>query len=659
MQELRTLKLSTVVVHVIIFFVLSCLVMPLAFSDCSVDIYEWVAGEGTWLEPDNWRHEEWDPFSAQCVGQPGVPYLSSNVLIQNGGTSIVNGTSVAGSVNVWTGSGLRIIGGRLDCATDLSIQNSSELQIAGGHLDCADEMYIDFDSCGEQTGGTLAVGSLLLGGWGAGWYGQFTHRGGTLRCTTHLSIGGLWISNGADGTYLLEGTAQLSAGSIEIARGYKCSGILEQSGGQVITDFIEIAGGADSTGTWRLMDGSIDANNVYIGMTGAGNFIQAGGTVNISNSVIIAYQPESSGSYELNEGVLQSQRIHVGMLGAGNFIQTGGIVDGNDEVIIAKEPNSIGTYEISNGVLHTEDLDIGMGGTGRFVQTGGIVGIWDSMIGYEPNSNGTYELSGAELNVAGHIDIGRGGGSGSLVVDNGTINGIIYGPWDGSAISVHPTGSLTGPGTFNLFVEYCSEEIYGTNHNENVAIVFEPNCLTEGGDWSIEQITPDDFYSGYWPGLLESSVFDVNFYGSYCGEFFLAIPYDQDEVNEVGVSEFDLGVFHQISPTLYEMVPVIFIDPNEDIIFVDCKSFGKFAVGIHNGGGGGGFCCPKWYEGNLDRDCDIDLNDLKLLTDYWLEDEAFVDIWPYSDNPPMWGDGIINFLDFAVLAGNWPKYGCN
>jgi hypothetical protein len=226
---------------------------------------------------------------------------------------------------------------------------------------------------------------------------------------------------------------------------------------------------------------------------------------------------------------------------------------------------------------------------------------------------------------------------------------------DGSGIFVSPTSTLVGPGTFNIIVEYRSEEIYGTNHNENVAIVFEPFCMTEGGKATIEQITPAEFYSGVWPGLLESSVFDVDFYGAYCGEFYLAIPYDQDEVNEVGVSELNLGVYHKIGPDSYEPVPVIFIEPNEDLIVVKCNSFGKFAVGTQNSGG---FCCPPWYEGNLDRDCDIDLNDLKLLTTYWLEDKTFVDISPYLDNPPMWGDGIINFLDFAVLAGNWPKYGC-
>jgi len=39
---------------------------------------------------------------------------------------------------------------------------------------------------------------------------------------------------------------------------------------------------------------------------------------------------------------------------------------------------------------------------------------------------------------------------------------------------------------------------------------------------------------------------------------------------------------------------------------------------------------------------------LATLGAYWLEDEPFVDIAPEGE-----GDGLINFLDFAVLADYW------
>lgn len=56
---------------------------------------------------------------------------------------------------------------------------------------------------------------------------------------------------------------------------------------------------------------------------------------------------------------------------------------------------------------------------------------------------------------------------------------------------------------------------------------------------------------------------------------------------------------------------------------------------------------PAWYLGNLDRDCDVDYDDLAILAEYWLKDELSADI------APIGGDGIVNMPDFAVLAKNW------
>jgi hypothetical protein len=45
----------------------------------------------------------------------------------------------------------------------------------------------------------------------------------------------------------------------------------------------------------------------------------------------------------------------------------------------------------------------------------------------------------------------------------------------------------------------------------------------------------------------------------------------------------------------------------------------------------------------------VDFDDLKMLTDNWLGDEPTADIFPPG------GDGIVNFLDFALLAQDWMK----
>ena len=53
-------------------------------------------------------------------------------------------------------------------------------------------------------------------------------------------------------------------------------------------------------------------------------------------------------------------------------------------------------------------------------------------------------------------------------------------------------------------------------------------------------------------------------------------------------------------------------------------------------------------KGDINADGKVDFNDLKILTDNWLDNEP-----PSADIAPIPGDGIINFLDFAKFAEDW------
>jgi hypothetical protein len=57
--------------------------------------------------------------------------------------------------------------------------------------------------------------------------------------------------------------------------------------------------------------------------------------------------------------------------------------------------------------------------------------------------------------------------------------------------------------------------------------------------------------------------------------------------------------------------------------------------------------CTGSIAGDLDGDCKVNLDDLLVLASAWLQNAPSVDIAPPG------GDGIVNFLDFAVLAQNW------
>lgn len=60
-------------------------------------------------------------------------------------------------------------------------------------------------------------------------------------------------------------------------------------------------------------------------------------------------------------------------------------------------------------------------------------------------------------------------------------------------------------------------------------------------------------------------------------------------------------------------------------------------------------CVPEYGPiGDITDDCKVNLNDVKFMGQEWLTDDPTADI-----SPPANPDGIVNFSDFVVMAGNW------
>jgi hypothetical protein len=350
----------------------------------------------------------------------------------------------------------------------------------------------------------------------------------------------------------------------------------------------------------------------------------------------------------LNNGYLSSQTESIGVTGNGTFIQNGGtnIQYGDTNApgyfIVGGSLGSNGRYELHHGQIYADSETIGRKGTGTFVQTGRTNSIANDLtLGSELGIQGQYELLGGTLNV-GHIEVASEG-TGTFVMNGGTINGST----EDSEIFVNSKrGSLTGPGTFNITVIY--DKIYGTEWNQGVILLFNPNCLFSGGLYNVSWTTPKYFAGGMVQNLLPSSVFNINFNGSHCGQFKIAIPYTENEVRYYDANESKLLLLQETGPDTYKQISDVEIDTENNIVFADCNSFGKYAVAVpHQHIGGWGDLCPAWYLGNFDRDCDIDYDDLAILAESWLKDELSADI------APIGGDGIVNMPDFAVLAKNW------
>jgi pimeloyl-ACP methyl ester carboxylesterase len=311
--------------------------------------------------------------------------------------------------------------------------------------------------------------------------------------------------------------------------------------------------------------GSLSCRSANIGSFGAGIIKQTGGTNSVGYFDMGRYL-SSSGTYELSDGILSAAMFEVvGCEGTGLFRQTGGTNIIFASLCLGQYPTGSGTYYLSDGDLSANNESIGYRGSGAFVQNGGTNTIESTL-----NVGGRYELLGGTLNVQVNVDV-----DGFFVVNGGVING--GGP--NAAIGVVSGGSLTGPGTFNIIVVYESDRFDGPGfYYGSVGIVFERNCLTKGGAYNVKQLTPADFAGGNVPNLLESSVFDVSFDGSFCGEFTITIPYDRSEVYALGVDEMSLVILHETGPGTYENLDDIMVHAEYPAVSAKAHTFGKFAV---------------------------------------------------------------------------------
>lgn len=583
--------------------------------------YNWVGGTGDWSVPTNWN-------------PGGVPACDDWVWVANGGTAGITGTA--------------------ECAYAVYVE-SSGVSVLSGSLGVGNLLMLDYGGQFEQSGGAVSAFLEVIGDQGTG---SYRHTNGN-NTSQYLYVGN---QHGSNGTYELSVGAVLSVGVSEAVGFQGGTGTFIQSGGINRITSMDVGGlflgiQASSVGTYELSGSAeLSARGQVIGYLGKGTFIQTGGKNTVTGEegamLILGNKDGSDGRYELSGNAeLSAPGEVIGYLGTGTFIQTGGtnIVKnvptvGDTVLTLGYLQGSQGEYELNGGTLTVEAaIFVGWEGTGTFTQTVGTCNTTDLYLGTWENSEGTYNLNGGNLNVADNVEVGLEG-TGSFVMDGGTINGTT----GNAEVCVYgSTGSLTGPGTFNITVTYESDKMYGTQGDEPVAVTFDPYCLTVGGAYNVDWTTPSNFAGGTVEDRLVSYTYDISFDGTWSSDFELALPYNQQWVNKWDVNEADLLILRETGPETYEQVPVEEIDTEDDIAYAVCDSFGRYAVAVPEGVIGFPVCCVPWHLGDLDHDCDVSLDDLYELADSWLQDDPSVDIFPIG------GDGIANFTDFTVLANHW------
>ena len=66
------------------------------------------------------------------------------------------------------------------------------------------------------------------------------------------------------------------------------------------------------------------------------------------------------------------------------------------------------------------------------------------------------------------------------------------------------------------------------------------------------------------------------------------------------------------------------------------------------------FCNGGGYlPGDFNRDCYVDISDMKLMADFWLTELPVSDLFNLISNDDMDPNDVVNFLDFSAFANNW------
>jgi hypothetical protein len=482
----------------------------------------WIANDGNWSTPGNWSTNTVPqagdealittaaPFGRLITYDYTGPAITLGAFRLGGGLTIPTANSFVQNANVLTtnvqevglsgrasyslSGGTNTVGpGGLFVGVNPSSRGAYFLSGSGALSSGTSIFGVAGTATFGQSGGTfntqvlnlaenatavatydLSAGALTVGQFsriGQAGAATFNHTGGTHNAT--------WVVVGTTvdgrGTYALSGTGSLAAQSITVA--YDGTGTFLHTSGTSTTNTLYIGASTGSSGTYTLSDNGllrIDGSNqptVYVGGSGAGTFIQTGGThrlfmnaQNTAPALVVGSQGGGTGTYLLSGGLLDNAgalTIGASATGTGLFEQSGGTHKVN-EISIGSGSSAFGTYRLSGtGKLDTTtSLTLGAadGGAGSFLQSGGthnlgipgqIINTTSAMLnlGTTPGAPGYYELSGGTLNVfVGLSGIGAGGGNGTFNQTGGTHNyqGLLLIGGDLSG------GSTTGSGTYRL-----------------------------------------------------------------------------------------------------------------------------------------------------------------------------------------------------------------
>ncbi|GGC05644.1 hypothetical protein GCM10011572_29400 [Pseudoduganella buxea] len=257
---------------------------------------------------------------------------------------------------------------------------------------------------------------------------------------SELFMSRLEIDALGSGTMTLRSRQAMSV--LLIVAGAAGQGHVDHHAGSTITvPNIVLGSEPGSSGSYRLADAGslLKSGNVEAGFAGAGSFVQEGGTNDLLRQLILGFATSGTGSYRLEDGTLSANQEFIGLHGKGHFVQNGGVnrveyksyTAGNvsGTLSIASEPGGQGTYSMLGGTLEA----VRIANFGTFDFRGGTVRAQFQNDG-ELRLHGSLALTGSLAQAAG----------GRLYIEDALAG------WSTAALHVTETASFAGPIIVNL-----------------------------------------------------------------------------------------------------------------------------------------------------------------------------------------------------------------